>query len=318
MSRPPLGQSPNRAYERTACRSSSSTFAVIAVATCASNCPRRPLARMRRRRRRPSAATRRAACRRRPPRGTGRGARPSDPTPDTGSTCGASARTCGSSRKRRRAKQPFSSVMSTLRAPISAIASRAIRKSSSSSSSCPTSCSASRWLGETRTARPGRRPGAARPRCRVRRARRDERARGSCPRRTTSAPWSEPARTTKSASARGSGASRRGSEVGGGHLRAPLVDLRVRAGRRIDHGRRGARLGRDPDEVVEDRLGGELLDDARSRPPAGQPGRDQWDVQALERARHVDPLPPASVSTSLDRCRNRSGRRWTVSVRSRR
>src|SRR5262249_13754614 len=46
----------------------------------------------------------------------------------------------------------------------------------------------------------------------------------------------------------------------------------------------------DADEVVENRLGRQLLDDPRARPATGEPGRDDGDVEALEGARDVDPL----------------------------
>ncbi len=80
-------------------------------------------------------------------------------------------------------------------------------------------------------------------------------------------------------------------ELGPGDLRAPLVDLGVGARGRIDHGRRRPRLLPDPDEVVEDRLLGQLLDDPRARAPAGEAGGDDRHVEPLEGARHVDPLP---------------------------
>ena len=48
---------------------------------------------------------------------------------------------------------------------------------------------------------------------------------------------------------------------------------------------------RDADEVVEDRLGGQLLDDPRAGPAAGEPGRDDGHLEELQRARDVDPLP---------------------------
>src|SRR5262249_53150448 len=46
----------------------------------------------------------------------------------------------------------------------------------------------------------------------------------------------------------------------------------------------------DAHEVVEDRLARELLDDAVARATAREPGRDHRRVEALERARDVDPL----------------------------
>ena len=74
------------------------------------------------------------------------------------------------------------------------------------------------------------------------------------------------------------------------HLRAPFVDLGVRPGGRVDDGRRRARLVADPDEVVEDRLLRQLLDDPRPRAAAGETGRDDRDVEPLQRTSHVDPL----------------------------
>ena len=79
-------------------------------------------------------------------------------------------------------------------------------------------------------------------------------------------------------------------ELGGRDTRAPLVDLGVRAGGRVEDDGRRPRLLADADEVVEDRLGGELLDDPRPRAAAGEPGRDDRDVEPLERPRHVDAL----------------------------
>ena len=73
-------------------------------------------------------------------------------------------------------------------------------------------------------------------------------------------------------------------------LGPPLVDLGVRPGGRIDHGGRRARLGGDAHEVVEDRLGGELLDDPRSRPSAREPRRDDRHLEDLQRAGDVDAL----------------------------
>ena len=72
---------------------------------------------------------------------------------------------------------------------------------------------------------------------------------------------------------------------------APLVDLGIRARGRVDDGSRGARLVADADEVVEDRLGGQLLHDPRPGAAAGEPGGDDGDLETLERPRDVDPLP---------------------------
>ena len=58
----------------------------------------------------------------------------------------------------------------------------------------------------------------------------------------------------------------------------------------IDDRRRRARLGCDADEVVEDRLGGQLLDDPRARTAAGEAGRDHGHVEELQRAGDVDAL----------------------------
>jgi len=52
-----------------------------------------------------------------------------------------------------------------------------------------------------------------------------------------------------------------------------------------------ARLVLDADEVVEDRLGGQGLDDLRPGPSAGESGRDNGNVEPLQRARDVDPFP---------------------------
>ncbi len=73
-------------------------------------------------------------------------------------------------------------------------------------------------------------------------------------------------------------------------VRPPFVDLRVRGGGRVDDGRRGARLVADADEVVEDRLGGQLLDDARARETAREPGGDDRHLEPLERPGDVDAL----------------------------
>ena len=47
---------------------------------------------------------------------------------------------------------------------------------------------------------------------------------------------------------------------------------------------------RDADEVVEDRLGGQLLDDPRPGPSAREAGRDDGHLEDLQRPRDVDPL----------------------------
>ena len=183
--------------------------------------------------------------------------------------------------------------MWTLRAPSSAIASSAIRKSSSSSSSCPTTCSASRWFGETRYGSASMPSRSGWP---------SESSTTWTPRRFRSRiglgveALLDPARQR----------AREDDEVGaarevvqlleqhlellGRDLRAPLVDLGVRALGRVDDGGRRARLLADADEVVQDRLGGQLLDDARARTAAREPGRDDRHVEPLQRARDVDPL----------------------------
>src|SRR5688500_5380030 len=74
-------------------------------------------------------------------------------------------------------------------------------------------------------------------------------------------------------------------------LRPPLVDLGLCPGRRIHDERRRSRLARDADEVVQDRLGGELLDDARAGTPSSEAGGDDRHVEALQRAGDVDALP---------------------------
>ena len=73
-------------------------------------------------------------------------------------------------------------------------------------------------------------------------------------------------------------------------LRSPLVDLGVRPVGRIDDCGRRARLGGDAHEVVEDRLGGQLLDDPRSGTSAGEPGRDDRHLEDLQRPGDVDAL----------------------------
>ena len=72
--------------------------------------------------------------------------------------------------------------------------------------------------------------------------------------------------------------------------RPPLVDLGVGVARRVDDRGRGARLALDAHEVVEDRLGGEPLDDPQPGLAAREPGRDDRDAEQLERARDVDAL----------------------------
>ena len=75
------------------------------------------------------------------------------------------------------------------------------------------------------------------------------------------------------------------------HRGPPLVDLGVGVAGRVDHRRRRPRLALDADEVVEDRLAGEALDDAKPGLAAGKTGGDDGDAEQLERARDVQPLP---------------------------
>src|SRR5215831_939581 len=81
------------------------------------------------------------------------------------------------------------------------------------------------------------------------------------------------------------------------HRGPPLVDLRVRAAGRVDHGSRRARLVLDADEVVQDRLPRELLDDARPGRASDESRRDDRDAEQLERASHVDALPAGEGQT---------------------
>ena len=149
--------------------------------------------------------------------------------------------------------------------------SSAIRKSSSSSSSWPTSCSASCWFGETshgsasmprRSGSPSassttRAPSLVSSRTAPRRSPR---------RRPAAASRRRPPSTRR---ARGSGASRAGSRARPAVTFGPhsLISVYVPGGR-VDDGGGGARLVLDPDEVVEDRLRGQLLDDPRARAAA--------------------------------------------------
>ena len=74
------------------------------------------------------------------------------------------------------------------------------------------------------------------------------------------------------------------------HLRPPLVDLRVRVPGGVDDRGRRPRIVLDPHEVVQDRLRGQLLDDAGARAPAGQAGGDDRNAEPFQRAGDVDPL----------------------------
>ncbi len=114
-------------------------------------CRLRPRGSTRRRSRRQPGALPRSFGRRDARPGRRRAARRPAPTVETGSSRGATARNRRNSFSScRSATQPPSVVISTLRAPISAIRSSASRKSSSSWNSWPTSASASAWFGETR------------------------------------------------------------------------------------------------------------------------------------------------------------------------
>ena len=208
--------------------------------------------------------------------------------------------------------------MWTLRAPISAIGSSAIRKSSSSSSSWPTSCSASCWFGETShgSASMPRRSGSPSASSTTRAPSRviSRTARRRSPRR----PLVAASRRTRPSTrrARGSGACRAGSRARPRHLRAPLVDLGVGAGGRVDDGGGRARLVPDPHEVVEDRLLGQLLDDPRPVRPPASPVATTGTSSRLSARATLMPLPPASASTLLARCRWPSLKIGTVSERS--
>ena len=67
------------------------------------------------------------------------------------------------------------------------------------------------------------------------------------------------------------------------HRRAALVDLRLLAVGGVVDGRVGPRLLADAHEVVEDRLLGELLDDARAGRAAREAGGDHGLPERLER-----------------------------------
>ena len=145
--RPPCGG----VYERTGWSSESSMSAASVAANAGRSGRRRPRAPMPRRQQPRRGSSRRAHARRPARRETARGERRPSRRRRPARQRGANARMRRVFfPKRMSAKHPFSSVMRTFRGPISAIASRAMRKSSSSSSSWPTSCSASRWFGETR------------------------------------------------------------------------------------------------------------------------------------------------------------------------
>ena len=102
-----------------------------------------------------------------------------------------------------------------------------------------------------------------------------------------------------------------------GDRRAALVDLGLLAGGRVDHRRVRARLLADAHEVVEDRLLGELLDDARAGRAAGEAGGDHGLAERLERARDVDALAARpSCVCSTERWRRPSRKFGTASVLS--
>src|ERR687895_1163565 len=73
-------------------------------------------------------------------------------------------------------------------------------------------------------------------------------------------------------------------------VRAVLVDLGLLAAGGVDYGGRGGRLLADAHEVVEDALVGQVLDDARARGPARDPGGDHRLAERAEGARDVHPL----------------------------
>ena len=80
-------------------------------------------------------------------------------------------------------------------------------------------------------------------------------------------------------------------ELGGRDVRAPLVDLRVGARGRVDDCSGGTRLAADADEVVQDPLGGQLLDDQRVGAAACEARRHDRNAELLQRPRDVDPFP---------------------------
>ena len=195
--------------------------------------------------------------------------------------------------------------MCTLRAPSSAIVSSAIRKSSSSSSSCPTTCSASRWFGETRygSASVPSRSGSPSESSTTRTPRRVRSRIGLGVEALVHAARQRPCEDDEvGAAAEVVELLEQRLELVGRHLRPPLVDLGVRVLGRVHDRRRRPRLLRDADEVVEDRLGGQLLHDPRAgaaarRGPVATTGTSsRFSARAM-----LIPLPPASVSTSLAR-----------------
>ena len=83
-----------------------------------------------------------------------------------------------------------------------------------------------------------------------------------------------------------------------GHLGAAFVDLGLLAGGGIEHRGIGPRLVADADEVVEDRLLGQLLDDVGPGRPAGEAGGDHRLAEAFRVRAMLTPLPPAAVRCS--------------------
>src|SRR5689334_1759576 len=79
-------------------------------------------------------------------------------------------------------------------------------------------------------------------------------------------------------------------ELGLGDRRAALVDLGLLARGGVDDGGRHARFLADADEVAEDRLLGQLLDDAGAVRPSGYARGDHRLTQRLQRAGHVHAL----------------------------
>ena len=220
----------------------------------------------------------------------------------------------------RSAKQPDSLGDEALRAPSSATESRPTTKSCSSWNSWPTRLSASRWFGDTRNGSapvPSRSGSPSESRTAAPRV---GSGHGSSPRRSRfdAARGASPRRRPSARRLRGSGACRAGSWSSSGSGGPPFVDLGVRGGGRVDDRGRRARLVADADEVVEDRLGGELLDDARPGEAAGETGRDDRHLEPFSARATLMPLPPARVRPPpVARCRWPRWKLGTVSVRSR-
>ncbi len=103
-------------------------------------------------------------------------------------------------------------------------------------------------------------------------------------------------------------------ELLGLDVRAPFVHLGVGGRSRVDNGGRRAGLGFDAHEVVQDRLAGQVLDDALTGPAPGEPGRDHRDVEELQRPGDVDPRAagqrePCARTVSLAALEVRHGQR---------